>query len=93
MLHKLAEAARLYLHRARWVDKPEWTVEDGERLGSFLKSDTGKKLKACLLNLTLTYNAEAVRAEKNLDRQCGWASGFAGAVATLESLAQTTWRP
>jgi hypothetical protein len=71
------------------VDKPEWTVEDGERLGSFLKSDTGKKLKACLLNLTLTYNAEAVRAEKNLDRQCGWASGFAGAVATLESLAQT----
>ena len=74
MLHKLAEAAKLYLQDRKWVDKPEWDHEDEERLRSFLKSETGKKLKAYLLNLTLTYNAEA--------------SGFAGAVSTFEALAQ-----
>ena len=67
MLHKLAEAAKLYLHDRKWVEKPEWTTEDEERFRSFLKTDTGKKLKAYLLNLTLTYNAEAVQAENNLE--------------------------
>jgi hypothetical protein len=88
MLHKLAEAAKLYLQDRKWVDKPEWDHEDEERLRSFLKTDTGKKLKAYLLNLTLTYNAEAVQAENNLEKSCGWASGFAGAVSTLDALAQ-----
>jgi len=88
MLHKLAEAAKLYLQDRKWVDKPEWDHEDEERLRSFLKSETGKKLKAYLLNLTLTYNAEAVQAENNLEKSCGWASGFAGAVSTFEALPQ-----
>ena len=77
---------RLFLRHSRWVDKPEWGVEDEERLAAFFKSETGSKLRQYLLNLTLTYKAEAVRTEKGLDRSCGWASGFAGAVATLESL-------
>ena len=87
MLRKL-KAALLFLRSSKWVEQPEWTTEDEERLSAFLKSETGRKLKATLLNLTLTYNAQAVRSEKNLAQSCGWASGFAGAVATLESLGQ-----
>jgi hypothetical protein len=72
-----------------WVEEPEWTREDEERFKSFLATETGKKLKRVLLNLTLRNNAAAVREKKDLAYHCGCAIGFNMAVSALETLAQT----
>ena len=72
---------------SQWHE-PEWTREDGERLRSFFQSETGKKLKRVLLNMTLRHNASAVHEKKDLEYNCGSASGFSNAVMTLESLAK-----
>tara|TARA_R100000808_G_scaffold5508_1_gene16712 strand:- start:4107 stop:4364 length:258 start_codon:yes stop_codon:yes gene_type:complete len=61
--------------------------EDEDRLRNFFGTETGKKLKMTLLNLTLRHNAEAVRDKKGLEYSCGWASGFSSAVVALETLA------
>jgi len=77
-----------HLNRSEWVDEPEWTREDEGRFRSFLASETGRKLKRTLLNMTLRHNATAVHEKKDLEYGCGWASGFSSAVIALETLAQ-----
>ncbi len=71
-----------------WVEEPKWLEEDEKAWTSFLGTPTGRKLSLILLNLTLRQNASAIM--KNHDRlaeACGWAKGYRGCVATLESLA------
>jgi hypothetical protein len=70
------------------VDEPKWEDEDEKAWTAFLATPTGRKLSLILLNLTLRQNASAIM--KNHDRlaeACGWAKGYRGCVATLESLA------
>lgn len=70
-----------------WVDEPRWVEEDEKAWTSFLSSPTGKKLSLILLNLTLRNNATAImKNEKALAEACGWAKGYRGCVAVLESL-------
>ena len=77
-----------FIRNQEWVDEPKWEDEDEKAWTSFLGTQTGRKLSLILLNLTLRHNASAVM--KNHDRlaeACGWAKGYRGCVATLESLA------
>jgi hypothetical protein len=77
-----------FLRNHQWVNEPAWLDEDEKAWTAFLGTPTGKKLSLILLNLTLRHNASAVM--KNGDRlaeACGWAKGYRGCVATLESLA------
>jgi hypothetical protein len=67
---------------------PQWERVDEERLKAFFKSETGRKLKRILLNMTLRHNATAVHEKKDLEYRCGWASGFSNAVVTLGTLAE-----
>jgi len=76
-----------FIRHQEWVDEPKWDTEDERALTGFLGTLTGKKLSLILLNLTLRQNASAV--EKNTDslaEACGYAKGFRGCVATIESL-------
>jgi hypothetical protein len=77
-----------FIRNQEWVDEPKWEDEDEKAWTSFLATPTGRKLSLILLNLTLRQNASAIM--KNNDRlaeACGWAKGYRGCVATLESLA------
>ncbi|NDA26897.1 MAG: hypothetical protein EBZ05_08710, partial [Verrucomicrobia bacterium] len=77
-----------FIRNQEWVDEPKWEDEDEKAWTAFLATPTGRKLSLILLNLTLRHNASAVM--KNHDRlaeACGWAKGYRGCVATLESLA------
>jgi len=77
-----------FIRNQEWVDEPKWEDEDEKAWTAFLGTPTGRKLSLILLNLTLRHNASAVM--KNHDRlaeACGWAKGYRGCVATLESLA------
>ena len=76
-----------FIRNHQWVDEPAWLEEDEKAWTAFLGTPTGRKLSLILLNLTLRHNASAVM--KNGDRlaeACGWAKGYRGCVATLESL-------
>ena len=76
-----------FIRNQEWVDEPKWEDEDEKAWTAFLGTPTGRKLSLILLNLTLRHNASAVM--KNHDRlaeACGWAKGYRGCVATLESL-------
>jgi len=82
------KAILAFIRNQEWVDEPRWEEEDEKAWTSFLGTPTGRKLSLILLNLTLRHNASAVM--KNHDRlaeACGWAKGYRGCVATLESLA------
>jgi hypothetical protein len=77
-----------FIRNQEWVDEPKWEDEDEKAWTAFLATPTGRKLSLILLNLTLRQNASAIM--KNHDRlaeACGWAKGYRGCVATLESLA------
>jgi len=77
-----------FIRNQEWVDEPKWEDEDEKAWTAFLGTPTGRKLSLILLNLTLRQNASAIM--KNNDRlaeACGWAKGYRGCVATLESLA------
>jgi hypothetical protein len=77
-----------FIRNQEWVDEPKWEDEDEKAWTAFLATPTGRKLSLILLNLTLRQNASAIM--KNNDRlaeACGWAKGYRGCVATLESLA------
>ena len=76
-----------FIRNHQWVEEPRWLDEDEKAWTAFLGTPTGRKLSLILLNLTLRHNASAVM--KNGDRlaeACGWAKGYRGCVATLESL-------
>ena len=61
---------------------PEWEVEDQRRLLSFLETETGQKLKAILRASAITGNASAVSSGNA--HQCGYATGFSGAIVMIE---------
>lgn len=71
-----------------WIDEPKWQDEDEKAWTAFLGTATGKRLSLILLNLTLRQNSTAVMKKRDaLADACGYAKGFRGCVATLESLA------
>ena len=77
-----------FLRNHQWVNEPAWLDEDEKAWTAFLGTPTGKKLSLILLNLTLRQNSSAVMKEgQKLADACGYAKGFRGCVATLESLA------
>ena len=82
------KAALAFIRHQEWVNEPKWEDEDEKALTAFLGTPTGKRLSLILLNLTLRQNASAVMKDtQKLAEACGYAKGFRGCVATLESLA------
>ena len=82
------KAALAFIRDQEWINEPKWEEEDEKAWTSFLSTPTGKKLSLILLNLTLRQNASAVMKKQDvLADACGYAKGFRGCVATLESLA------
>ena len=82
------KAALAFIREQEWVDEPKWEDEDEKAWTGFLSTPTGKRLSLILLNLTLRQNASAVMKKTEvLADACGYAKGFRGCVATLESLA------
>lgn len=77
-----------FIRHQEWVNEPKWEEEDEKAWTSFLSTPAGQKLSLILLNLTLRQNASAVtKKPEALADACGYAKGFRGCVATLESLA------
>ena len=82
------KAALAFIRDQEWVNEPKWEDEDEKAWTGFLSTPTGKRLSLILLNLTLRQNATAVmKKPEALADACGYAKGFRGCVATLESLA------
>lgn len=82
------KAALAFIRDQEWINEPKWKDEDEKAWTGFLSTPTGKKLSLILLNLTLRQNASAVMKKHDvLADACGYAKGFRGCVATLESLA------
>ena len=82
------KAALAFIRDQEWINEPKWEDEDEKAWIGFLSTPTGKKLSLVLLNLTLRQNASAVmKKPEALADACGYAKGFRGCVATLESLA------
>jgi len=82
------KAALAFIRNQEWVNEPEWEDEDEKAWTGFLSTPTGQKLSLILLNLTLRQNSSAVmKKPEALADACGYAKGFRGCVATLESLA------
>jgi hypothetical protein len=82
------KAALAFIYDQEWINEPKWEDEDEKAWTGFLSTPTGKKLSLILLNLTLRQNASAVMKKHDvLADACGYAKGFRGCVATLESLA------
>jgi len=82
------KAILAFIRNQAWVNEPKWNSEDEKAWTGFLSTPSGKRLSLILLNLTLRNNASAT--EKNnaeLAEACGYAKGFRGCVAVLESLA------
>ncbi len=70
-----------------FVPQPGWGNEDARSLTKFLESSTGKKLKQYLTNATVMNDASAVLSTNTLQHSCGYATGYKGAVAAIQSLA------
>jgi hypothetical protein len=86
-MRKLRAILSFIRHQA-WVNEPVWNSEDERAWTGFLTTPTGLKLSAILLNLTLRNNASATEKDNEaLALACGYAKGFRGCVAVLESLA------
>ena len=82
------KAALAFIRNQEWINEPKWENEDEKAWTGFLSTPTGKKLSLILLNLTLRQNASALMKKHDvLADACGYAKGFRGCVATLESLA------
>ena len=82
------KAALAFIRNQEWINEPKWKDEDEKAWTGFLSTPTGKKLSLILLNLTLRQNASAVMKKHDVFADaCGYAKGFRGCVATLESLA------
>jgi len=82
------KAVLAFIRDQEWINEPKWEDEDEKAWTGFLSTPTGKKLSLILLNLTLRQNASAVMKKHDvLADACGYAKGFRGCVATLESLA------
>jgi hypothetical protein len=82
------KAILAFIRNQEWIEEPKWEDEDEKAWTAFLGTPTGKRLSLILLNLTLRQNASAVMKEgQKLAEACGYAKGWRGCVAVLESLA------
>ena len=82
------KAILAFIRNQEWVDEPKWEEEDEKAWTAFLGTPTGRRISLILLNLTLRQNSNAVMKEgAKLAEACGYAKGFRGCVAVLESLA------
>ena len=82
------KAILAFIRNQEWVDEPKWEEEDEKAWTAFLGTPTGRRISLILLNLTLRQNSSAVMKEgAKLAEACGYAKGFRGCVAVLESLA------
>lgn len=79
-----------YAKYQAWTDHPEWDDEDSIALKLFLRSKSGGRLKAALLNGVLRQQGAAMVGEKGVDRAIGYANGFRGCVSFIESLTGTS---
>ena len=73
----------------RWTSHrgmPEWNSEDAKGMQVFLGTKTGRKLKEMLLAMTVRQSMDGLGAGKDLEYRAGYAAGFRGAVASLDSL-------
>lgn len=68
----------------------KWESADAEKLTTFLASTTGRKFRDVLANMVVSTQNSAISQTNTLQHSCGYASGFRGAVATIESLATVT---
>lgn len=83
-----------FIRHQEWVEEPKWLEGDARALTEFLGTATGRKLSRILLNLTVRQNSSAVQKKPEaLAQACGWAMGFRGAVATIESLTHSNHSP
>jgi len=81
------KAILAFIRNQEWVDEPKWEEEDEKAWTAFLGTPTGRRISLILLNLTLRQNSSAVMKEgQKLAEACGYAKGFRGCVAVLESL-------
>jgi hypothetical protein len=81
------KAILAFIRNQEWVDEPKWEEEDEKAWTAFLGTPTGRRISLILLNLTLRQNSNAVMKEgAKLAEACGYAKGFRGCVAVLESL-------
>ena len=82
------KAILAFIRNQEWVDEPKWEDEDEKAWTAFLTTPTGRRISLILLNLTLRQNSSAVTKDSaKLAEACGYAKGFRGCVAVLESLA------
>ena len=82
------KAILAFVRNQEWVDEPKWEDEDEKAWTAVLATPTGKRLSLVLLNLTLRQNSSAVMKDGHkLAEACGYAKGWRGCVAVLESLA------
>ena len=82
------KAILCFIRNQEWVDEPKWEDEDEKAWTAFLATPTGRRISLILLNLTLRQNSSAVTKDSaKLAEACGYAKGFRGCVAVLESLA------
>ena len=82
------KAALAFIRNQEWVNEPQWEDEDEKAWTAFLGTPAGRRISLILLNLTLRQNSSAVMKEgQKLAEACGYAKGFRGCVAVLESLA------
>ena len=82
------KAILAFIRNQEWVDEPKWEDEDEKAWTAFLATPTGRRISLILLNLTLRQNSSAVTKDSaKLAEACGYAKGFRGCVAVLESLA------
>lgn len=61
-----------------------WEPSDNAALGHFLNSSTGFRLRTALQSGSISMNAWACRKADQFS--CGYATGYAGAIATFISL-------
>lgn len=81
-------ALRIFVRFIPWVDEPQWTEGDAAGLQTYLKSESGAKLKLWLLNYVLRLQADAVSQESNLTYRAGACQGAKALISALETLAE-----
>lgn len=67
-------------------DLPAWTEKDRASLAQFLNTESGGKLKVSLQSLEQFQNRNAVVRASHNEYSAGWAAGWRGCSAWLESI-------
>lgn len=81
-------AMQIFLRISPYIDRPVWTKNDAEAFLSYLKSESGVKMKSYLLNYVLTQTAQAISNTTNLQFGVGACNGSKAILSIIESLAE-----